>query len=90
MSQNNSAYFEIDAPMLKHFELTCFPTSSFCFKKSPLVIILVASHNDWVVDDILEGGKCNFIQFFDSLPGLQKVYLNYTFIKVFLIINIVP
>ncbi|KAL2551531.1 F-box/FBD/LRR-repeat protein-like [Forsythia ovata] len=71
-------YLEIDAPMLKLFELNC-STASVFLKNSPHLAIV----------SVTCGGGCDFgdgirilIEFFDSVPALQKLHMDYNFVKM--------
>ncbi|KAL2551843.1 F-box/FBD/LRR-repeat protein [Forsythia ovata] len=76
---NKVDYLEIDAPVLQLFELVCSNTY-ICFKKSPLLaIVSVASYNE---RSAIGDGICNLIEFLESLPALQKLQMNYNFLKL--------
>ncbi|KAL2531544.1 F-box/fbd/LRR-repeat protein [Abeliophyllum distichum] len=72
-------YLEIDAPMLKLFELKCV-TTSVSFKKSPLLemVSVAADENVLAVGDEF----CNFVEFLESVPSLQKLHMSYHFTKL--------
>ncbi|KAL2455031.1 F-box/FBD/LRR-repeat protein [Forsythia ovata] len=72
-------YLEIDAPMLKLFELNC-STASVFLKNSPhLAIVSVACGKGCDFGD----GIRSLIEFFDSVPALQKLHMDYHFVKFF-------
>ncbi|CAI9781014.1 unnamed protein product [Fraxinus pennsylvanica] len=67
---------EIDAPMLRLFQLRCFCSSIYIKRSQHLVAVIVTAHDHYAVDDI-NYGNCNFVKFFDSLSALHKLCMDF-------------
>ncbi|CAI9781027.1 unnamed protein product [Fraxinus pennsylvanica] len=72
---------EIDAPMLRLFQLRCFCSSIYIKRSLHLAAVTVTAYDHYAVDDI-NYGNCNFVEFFDSLPALHKLYMDFYFMLV--------
>ncbi|XP_019230366.1 PREDICTED: F-box/FBD/LRR-repeat protein At1g13570-like [Nicotiana attenuata] len=70
---------EVNAPQLRSFYFGT-KINSVCFKNTPLL-----DYVDIVMQDVnngsVERGKCNFVEFFGSLPALKDLNLDYFIIK---------
>ncbi|CAI9766952.1 unnamed protein product [Fraxinus pennsylvanica] len=74
-------HLTIDAPKLKLVKLKCFRAYVY-FKKSPLLaIVSVASLTTICYNSIIHR-KYDFIEFFDSLPALQQLCIDYQMMKI--------
>ncbi|KAL2551549.1 F-box/FBD/LRR-repeat protein [Forsythia ovata] len=74
---NEFHYLVIDAPVLKLFEWNGNATSIY-FKNSPfLAIVSIASNKEF------EDGILGLIEFFDSVPALKNLHMDYMFVRLF-------
>ncbi|CAI9781015.1 unnamed protein product [Fraxinus pennsylvanica] len=77
---NKFDYLEINAPMLKLLALTCPPASVRIKKSSLLEIVQFVECSDYADYNIMKYENY-FIELFDSLPSIQKMCTDYTFME---------
>ncbi|CAA2994258.1 F-box FBD LRR-repeat At1g13570-like [Olea europaea subsp. europaea] len=87
--RNEFDFLEIDAPMLRLFHLRRFFCSSICIKRSQHLATVRVTSRQHIMADEFNYGNCNFVGFFDSLPALHKLCMDFHFMLVWLIINII-